>query len=344
MTSARLPARLRLGVMTLLAPLLLALPASRADAREAPVSVSARPVETFASDGRRQIGLLEFRGGLVLAGDDPAFGGISGLTVDAGGESFLAITDRGNWVRGRILTDGDRPTGLADVVIAPMLAANGRTLRSRGTADTEALTRTAQGYAVAVERRQEVLGFAGPDPLDAKAKRLAGGGPLDALGSNQGPEALAWLPAAKGKDRSKGGSLVIVAEKSQTDETVLPGFILTGGKLAPFTLRRHPDYDATDLAIAPDGTAYLLERRFTWTSGVGMRVRRFLASAIAPGAVIDPELIFEAGRGAQIDNMEALAVHVNAAGETILTAMSDDNFSPLQRTLLLRFAVLPAAD
>jgi hypothetical protein len=38
--------------------------------------------------------------------------------------------------------------------------------------------------------------------------------------------------------------------------------------------------------------------------------------------------------------MEALDVHRNAAGETILTVMSDDNFSPLQRTLLLRFALI----
>lgn len=307
-------------------------------AQGVPVNVAARPIEKLTTDGRAQIGLLEFRGGLELTADHADFGGISGLTIDAGGEGFLAVTDRGNWLRGRILSEGDRPVGLADVVIAPMLGGDGRALKSRGTADTEALARTPDGYAVGVERRQEILGFAGADPLKAKARKLASGGPLAALGSNQGPEALAFLPAAKG---GKGGQLVIVAEESQSDENVLPGFLLTGGKLAPFTLVRHPDYDATDLAIAPDGTSFLLERRFTWMTGVGMRVRRFPASAIRPGAVIDPELIFEAGRGAQIDNMEALAVHVNAAGETILTVMSDDNFSKLQRTLLLRFAVLP---
>jgi hypothetical protein len=38
--------------------------------------------------------------------------------------------------------------------------------------------------------------------------------------------------------------------------------------------------------------------------------------------------------------MEALAVHRNAAGETILTLISDDNFNPLQRTILLRFALV----
>jgi hypothetical protein len=40
-----------------------------------------------------------------------------------------------------------------------------------------------------------------------------------------------------------------------------------------------------------------------------------------------------------IDNMEAIAAHRSAAGETILTLMSDDNFSALQRTLLMQFAL-----
>ena len=40
-----------------------------------------------------------------------------------------------------------------------------------------------------------------------------------------------------------------------------------------------------------------------------------------------------------IDNMEGIAVHRAASGETILTLMSDDNFSPLQRTLIMQFAM-----
>jgi hypothetical protein len=44
--------------------------------------------------------------------------------------------------------------------------------------------------------------------------------------------------------------------------------------------------------------------------------------------------------GYEIDNMEGLTVTRNAAGETLLTMVSDDNFSMLQRTLLLRFAVV----
>lgn len=306
------------------------------------VNVTASPIRALMSDGRVRVGHLEFRGGLVLTGDSKDFGGISGLTIDRSGENFLALTDRAQWVRGRILADGDRPTGLADVVMAPMLGSDGRPLAAQGRADSESLARTPDGYAVGIERKQEIWTFKGADPLNVRGQRIASGGPLARLGYNQGIEALAWLPGKAGATR--GGTLIAVAEKSSTSENVLPGFIVGGSKLGAFTIVRHPDFDATDIALAPDGSLYLLERRFTWTTGVGMRVRRFPASAVKPGATIDGEIIFTADRTAQIDNMEALAIHVNAAGETILTVMSDDNFSGLQRTLLLRFAVVGPED
>ena len=61
---------------------------------------------------------------------------------------------------------------------------------------------------------------------------------------------------------------------------------------------------------------------------------------LAPGALVDgPALIF-ADMGFQIDNMEGLSVHRTAAGELILTLVSDDNFSALQRTILLQFRLV----
>jgi len=60
---------------------------------------------------------------------------------------------------------------------------------------------------------------------------------------------------------------------------------------------------------------------------------------IKPGALVGgPELIF-ADMGSQVDNMEGLSVHRDASGMVVLTLISDDNFSPLQRTLLLQFTL-----
>ena len=59
-----------------------------------------------------------------------------------------------------------------------------------------------------------------------------------------------------------------------------------------------------------------------------------------PGAVVDGPSIFEADLANEVDNMEGIDAHVTAEGETVLTIVSDDNFSPIQRTLLLQFTLV----
>jgi hypothetical protein len=56
--------------------------------------------------------------------------------------------------------------------------------------------------------------------------------------------------------------------------------------------------------------------------------------------VIDGPSIFDADLGDEIDNMEGIDVHVTPEGDTVLTMVSDDNFSVIQRTLLLQFTLL----
>jgi hypothetical protein len=56
--------------------------------------------------------------------------------------------------------------------------------------------------------------------------------------------------------------------------------------------------------------------------------------------VLDGRSMIEADLGYQIDNMEGISIHRTAGGETIITVVSDDNFSVLQRSLLLQFAVV----
>jgi hypothetical protein len=60
---------------------------------------------------------------------------------------------------------------------------------------------------------------------------------------------------------------------------------------------------------------------------------------IKPGALVDGAELITADMGQQIDNMEALSVHRDSGGALVLTLISDDNFSPLQRTLLLQFTL-----
>jgi hypothetical protein len=61
---------------------------------------------------------------------------------------------------------------------------------------------------------------------------------------------------------------------------------------------------------------------------------------VAPGAVVDGPSIFDADMGNEIDNMEGIDAFVTPEGETVLTLISDDNFSMFERNLLLQFTLV----
>jgi hypothetical protein len=91
--------------------------------------------------------------------------------------------------------------------------------------------------------------------------------------------------------------------------------------------------------VTPNGDLLILERSFSLLRGVGMRIRRVPLKQVRPGVVIKGETLFEADRNYMIDNMEGLAVHRAENGDVVLTLISDDNFNPLQRALLLQFTL-----
>ena len=116
-------------------------------------------------------------------------------------------------------------------------------------------------------------------------------------------------------------------------------FLIGGPMPGTFTLRRNDDFDVTDATVTPEGELLVLERRFGFLSGAGMRIRAIPLGEIKPDLVAVGRALIEADLGYEIDNMEGIGVHKNAAGEMIITIVSDDNFSPIQRTILLQFAL-----
>jgi len=116
-------------------------------------------------------------------------------------------------------------------------------------------------------------------------------------------------------------------------------FVLRGKQFTRFSVQRSDDFDVSDCAIT--GTdLLLLERRIGPLISAAIRIRKMPLTAIKDGALVDGTVLLQADLGYQIDNMEGLGVHRNAQGETILTLISDDNFSPIQRNLLLQFALV----
>ncbi len=312
----------------------LALPgaAEAAEQTRFPVAVSARPISAFEprNPEKRRFGALQFRGGLVLSSNHPRFGGLSGLWR-AGG-AIVAVSDHGDWLTGKLVSQGGRPAALEDVEMAAMLGTSGRPLARSGLFDTESLC-IADGVAyVGIERRHEIVRFDwAAQGMNARARSVPVPREAKRLPRNRGLEALGVVPVGALK-----GALVAVAERSgELDEPTL-GFILGSAQPGLFSVVRHDGYDITDLAFLPSGDMLLLERWYQPMRGVGMRIRRIAGRDLRAGSLLDGPYLIEADLGYEIDNMEGLAVHLEQ-GRTVLTLVSDDNFSFLQRTLLLEF-------
>jgi hypothetical protein len=302
------------------------------------IEVHAQPISAFdvRDPSRRQFELLEFRGGLVLRSSFSHFGGISAIRVAADGAHFIALSDKGWWFRGRIVYEGTRPSAIADAEMAPILGADGQPLAARGWFDTESIAEDGGTLYVGIERVHQIVRFNyGKDGLLARGQPIAVPPGLRALPANRGLEALVFVP----KGLPLAGTLIAMSERGLDKAGNLSAFLIGGPSPGNFSVKRHASYDISDAALLPGGDILLLERRFGWNSGLSVRMRRIPLAEIKPGAVVDGPVLFEADLGYEIDNMEGLSVHRGAGGETVLTLISDDNFSPLQRTLLLQFTL-----
>ncbi len=312
--------------------------APRLGAAPVKIDVRANPIMSFerSDPTRTRFGKLEFRGGLELTSSYSAFGGLSALRLSEGGKRFLAISDKGRWFRGRILYGDGRPTGLADVEAAPALGRDGRPLSARGWFDTESIAEDDGTLYVGIERVNQIVRFDyGKDGLLARGVPIAVPPEVKRLPYNKGLEALVFVPVGL----QLAGTLLALSERGLDAAGNLMGFLIGGSTPGIFSIKRIDEFDISDAALLPEGDLLVLERRFTWLTGIAMRIRRIALAGIRPGTLVDGPILIEADMRHQIDNMEGLATHRGAAGETVLTLVSDDNFSPLQRTMLLQFTL-----
>jgi hypothetical protein len=303
------------------------------------IEVKARPIAAFDTRDRSRLrfGALEYRSGLVLTSGFPGFGGLSGWRLDARGERFIAISDHGSWFTGRIVYRGREMAGLDEVEAAPLLGSDGRPITARGWFDSESIALDGPYVYIGLERVNQVLRFDFSKgftrsrgevvPLPPAARRLP---------NNKGLEALVMVP----KGLPLAGTLIALSERGLDAQGNLIAFLVGGPQPGQFSVRRTDNYDISDAVLLPAGELLVLERKFSWLAGIGIRIRRIALASLAPGAVVDGPPIFEADLGDEVDNMEGIDAHRTPEGETVLTMVSDDNFSMLQRTLLLQFTLV----
>lgn len=300
-----------------------------------PVVITANPITSFGSLGDTK---FQWRGGLVIASPDKTFGGLSGLTLSEDCTGLLAVSDAGRWFRASLHYEERTLADVSGAELAPMLDSAGKPPKSKMRGDAEAVASLGNGrYLVGFESRTRIgfydIGKAG---LKARFQLL------------KSPKAIANGPS-NGEVESVGqfkkgpwqGHYLAISEHNLDGDGNIRAWLWQASKTVPFTIKRREDYSITDAAIMPDGDIIILERSFGKSLLPGMAIRRIDASMIGKGATVEPQLLFS-GRALfyAIDNMEGLAV-CERDGEMRLTIVSDNNFSPRQRTLLLQFAYGP---
>ncbi|RYE09257.1 MAG: hypothetical protein EOP22_10075 [Hyphomicrobiales bacterium] len=323
-----------------LAPLALAL-AATAPALAETVTVTAVQLPRFqnAAVGEPVQGLV-FRGGLQLSSVADTFGGISGLGFVDDNGGLVAVSDRGNFIAGRLIYDADNhPLSLVGTTITAMKNSGGVDLPRAFARDAESMSVVRrEGVPAAVrvgfENLTRVADFMLENGVPVGAAReISIPRWLTDTRTNESIEALCIAP-----DTSPvAGSTVIITEGVPAGDDTRAGWMLGNADKGPLSYRPGPGLNPTDCAFLPDGDLLVLERGVSLLA-FGMRLVRVPAAEVKPEATLQGDVLLE-GVGGDIDNMEAVAVYVTPSGETRIVIASDNNFNDWQRNVLLEFSL-----
>jgi hypothetical protein len=292
------------------------------------IAVRAEPVPEFAV-GATQVavcaaepcGEWDYAGGLALSATDTSrFHGLSDMELASG--QLTIVSDEGDLVTARLVT-GSRaiPAGLSDVRIRPLVDLSGKSISGdKANADSEGLATLANGdRLISFELDHRIWLYPAGGGLPRPAPSPAGPFP-----PNGGMEALA-------ADRSRGPDAYLVGGEDSGQLWFCR--ISTGCQEGP-KLDMPGGFNLTAVTPLSGGRWAFLLRAFDVARGA----RAELQVRDKDMKVVD-RLRLE--RPATVDNMEGVAAVEGSGGKVRFYLLSDDNFTSLQRTLLLAYDWTP---
>lgn len=331
---ARLASTLALTLAAVLAPSMLG-----AGAVVETMEIRARPITQFRiGSTETKFGELEFVGGLELTSPGRNFGSLSAFRFRKPGSDFIGVADTGFWFLGTMEHDDHgRPSGVSGFRMMEMVDASGKPIGEKWDTDAEGLAVKDDIATVSFERGHRVSEFRiDPDNMGAPLRDLDYVIPSQELRQNRGMETITHAHP----HGIHAGGRVVVSEKSLDKDGNIFGAIIEGPDKGVFSVKRNGEFDITDGAFLPNGDLLLLERSFSIGKGVAMRLRRIYGESVRKGALADGPVLLEADMSYQIDNMEGLDVWQRGDGALIVSLISDDNHSILQRNVYLEFKLL----
>ena len=299
-------------------------PEGTAYAAPIPLTVSAIPIALGPADetAKRLPEGVSYAGGWQLTADNDSFGGLSDLALDQDG-NLLAVVDDGTfvWIG---LKDG-APDGTGK--LAYMLGADGQMLQGKTLGDAEGLSVRDGLAVVSFERTHRVSAFAldacGAAAREAEISALPDTWAGRKVGENSGAEALMVTPE---------GNILYGFET--VENGVSPVGAVTGPEKAGWTGETAPN---------PSGYAFV---GFDTVKVGGSEETYWLFRSYDPVRGNRNVLSWNGGqtdilltKPLATDNYEGITAEDLGDGVTRVWIVSDDNFNPKQRTLLLAFDI-----
>jgi len=307
------------------------------------ITVTATPVPLDPHDPQHTtVGALEYVAGFALDSTAPEWGGYSGMVMAADGNSLVAVSDVGHWIRLELEHDAaGKLTGVGAARLEPLLDEAGKPLAGKEWSDAEEIAQAPDGqFLVAFERHHRIWRYAS-----------AGGVPAGPAHPVPTPDAIQSLPENSGIEAliaDAAGNLTILAEGAEDGAITSRGWDWHARDQVwdEFAVERSDGFEPTSLALLPSpqppetekvdhSLTLLLERRYTEADGPAVRISilfwSIISNRVAGFTLATLRLPLS------VDNFECLAVRPAAGDETFLYILSDDNQSDTQRTLLLQF-------
>lgn len=270
-------------------------------------------------------------------------GGLSGLAWDEDESRLYALSDRGALFHLRPRFENGHLLGVQLLAAFALRGPDGRALGGRH-ADSEGLVlqRGNNGVsgdsqlAVCFERLPRIALFA-PDGRHQGTLQLPAA--LDDASRYAAPnkalESLTWLPGL--------GFLTAPERPLTASEDGTVSLFAIDGRSWRYPLLATPNASLVDMQALPDASLLMLERGhglMFLPMVISLRHTRIPSDNTSKGLAVTNLAVLDSSQGWSVDNFEGLTRH----RELKFFMVSDDNFSALQKTLLVYFEPVSTDD
>jgi hypothetical protein len=280
---------------------------------------------------QKRVGELVYLGGLVLQSPSKDFGGLSGLRINEEGIA-LAVSDAGSWISFALIEKNERLVGATGIGLAPLLDQNGNP-GTKINRDAEAVEMGVT-TAVSFEGDHRIWYYRDIDPAKPETFKTA------AAQDWRLPAMMLWPDNGGAEAYCEIGPMrnrLLISEDAPAPQGSKDAFLVSETTELRFGFLPEAGFKPTDCVGLPKSQqALVLQRRFSPLSGVAASIVVADFSSVENGAIIKGREIARLAPPLSIDNMEGIA-YVERKGHKYIYIISDDNFSGLQRSLLMKF-------